>query len=118
GGELPGDLPGLDLMPSLKSGHPLARKQIFGEGFAHDIADIENPEASLLYRWTIRDEWKLLLTYDGEVNRIRGPRKDHNYFICVSILMKSAMSPIYIPIRCRQWLRVWPNGILSWKDKP
>ena len=69
GGELPGDLPGLDLMPSLKSGHPLARKQIFGEGFAHDIADIENPEASLLYRWTIRDEWKLLLTYDGEVNR-------------------------------------------------
>ena len=56
-------------MPSLKSGHPLARKQIFGEGFAHDIADIENPEASLLYRWTIRDEWKLLLTYDGEVNR-------------------------------------------------
>jgi uncharacterized sulfatase len=63
------DLPGLDLLPSLKSGAKIDRDTIFGEGFAHDIADITKPEASLLYRWCIQDKWKLLLTYDGEVNR-------------------------------------------------
>lgn len=34
-------------------GTPIDRDTIFGEGFAHDIADIDNPEASLLYRWCI-----------------------------------------------------------------
>ena len=28
-----------------------------------------NPEATLLYRWCVENQWKLLLTYDGEVNR-------------------------------------------------
>ncbi len=63
------DLPGLNLLPNLESGEPIKRDTIFGEGFAHDIADVENPEASLLYRWCIEGKWKLLLTYDGEVNR-------------------------------------------------
>ncbi|MDB4678975.1 sulfatase [Rhodopirellula sp.] len=66
---IPSDLPGLDLTNNLRSGDPIERKQIFGEGFAHDIADIDKPEASLLYRWCIEGKWKLLLTYDGEVNR-------------------------------------------------
>jgi uncharacterized sulfatase len=62
-------LPGLDLMPSLRTGKPLTRDTIFGEGFAHDVPDIENPQASLLYRWVIQDQWKLLLTYDGQLGR-------------------------------------------------
>ena len=51
---------------------------MFGEGFAHDIADIKTPEATLLYRWTIKGPWKLLLTYDGEVNRYKSthPREE------------------------------------------
>jgi len=69
GARQPDGLPGLNLMPSIGSGEEIQRKRIFGEGFAHDIADIEKPEASLLYRWTIEGRWKLLLTYDGEVNR-------------------------------------------------
>lgn len=69
GGKAADDLPGLDLSANLESGAPIERDAIFGEGFAHDIADIENPEASLLYRWCIEGKWKLLLTYDGEVNR-------------------------------------------------
>jgi len=69
GARQPHGLPGLNLMSSLGSGEKIQRKRIFGEGFAHDIADIEKPEASLLYRWTIEGRWKLLLTYDGEVNR-------------------------------------------------
>ena len=67
----PEDLPGLDLWDSLTEGDPIDRDAIFGEGFAHDIADIENPEASLLYRWCIAGKWKLLLTYDGEAHRYR-----------------------------------------------
>ena len=69
GAEIPADLPGLNLLPEMEHGEPIERDTIFGEGFAHDIADIHNPEASLLYRWCIQDRWKLLLTYDGEVNR-------------------------------------------------
>jgi arylsulfatase A-like enzyme len=69
GARMPGVLPGLNLMPNLKAGLKIGRNHIVGEGFAHDIADVENPEASLLYRWTIDGKWKLLLTYDGEVNR-------------------------------------------------
>lgn len=64
-------LPGLDLSESLERGTPLKRKALFGESFAHDIADIENPEKTLLFRWCIEGKWKLLLTYDGEVNRYK-----------------------------------------------
>jgi len=62
-------LPGLSLLDSMENGTPIPRDAIFGESFAHDITDIENPEASLLFRWCIQGDWKLLLTYDGEVNR-------------------------------------------------
>jgi uncharacterized sulfatase len=62
-------LPGLDLWPHLRTGAPIEREALFGEGFAHDIADIANPEASLLYRWCIEGRWKLILTDEGEVNR-------------------------------------------------
>jgi uncharacterized sulfatase len=65
----PAELSGLNLLPHLENGSLIPRQAIFGEGYAHDIADIEDPEASLLYRWVIEGRWKLLLTYDGEVNR-------------------------------------------------
>jgi len=71
GATAPADLPGLNLLPLVQNGTPIARTAIFGESFAHDIADIANPEASLLYRWVIDRQWKLLLTYDGEVNRYK-----------------------------------------------
>lgn len=67
--ESPAGLPGLNLLPKLKSGESIERDTIFGESFAHDIADINQPEASLLFRWCIQGKWKLILTYDGEVNR-------------------------------------------------
>ncbi|MEM9282190.1 MAG: sulfatase [Verrucomicrobiota bacterium] len=67
--DVPEDLPGIDLMPILRSGEPTPRSEVFGEGFAHDIADVDHPEESLLYRWIVEGKWKLLLTYDGAVNR-------------------------------------------------
>ena len=71
GARIPQELPGLDLLENLRGGSIIKRKGIFGESFAHDIADMEKPEASLLFRWRIEGRWKLLLTYDGEVNRYK-----------------------------------------------
>lgn len=69
GAPVPEDLPGINLMPTLESGEPTPRERVLGEGFAHDVANVEKPEDSLLYRWVVEGRWKLLLTYDGEVNR-------------------------------------------------
>jgi arylsulfatase A-like enzyme len=71
GARIPKTLPGLNLLPNIEQGKEIERKAIFGESFAHDIADIDNPQKSLLFRWCIEGRWKLLLTYDGEVNRYK-----------------------------------------------
>ena len=78
GARAPKGLPGLNLLENLRNEKPIKRKGIFGESFAHDVADVENPEDSLIFRWTIEGKWKLLLTYDGEVNRYQSthPRKE------------------------------------------
>jgi len=73
GAEPPHQLPGLNLLPQLKNGKAINRNTIYGESFAHDIADTENPSASLLYRWVIRDHTKLLLTYDGAPGKMKYP---------------------------------------------
>lgn len=65
---IPTHLPGYNLLPVLKSGAPTPRHVVYGETFAHDVPSIENPVASLVYRWVIDGPWKLLLTYDGEVS--------------------------------------------------
>ena len=71
GSKIPEKLPGINLLPHLENQSPIKRDTIFGESFAHDIADLNKPEATLLFRWAIKDKWKLLLTYDGEVNRYK-----------------------------------------------
>ncbi|MEO0447272.1 MAG: sulfatase-like hydrolase/transferase, partial [Verrucomicrobiota bacterium] len=71
--EGPHEFPGLNLLPALKKGEGIGRDTLFGESFAHDIADIENPQASLLYRWVIRGHDKLLLTYDGAPGKMKYP---------------------------------------------
>ncbi len=68
GAKVPANLPGKNLLPILKSGQPTPRDIVFGETFAHDVPNIEKPEAGLVYRWVIEGKWKLLLTYDGEVS--------------------------------------------------
>lgn len=68
GAKPPARLPGINLLPILKSGAATPRERVFGETFAHDVADIDRPEASLVYRWVIEGKWKLLLTYDGAVS--------------------------------------------------
>lgn len=69
GMEVPKELPGYNLLPILKSGEATPRQEVFGETFAHDVADIDKPEETLIYRWVIAGKWKLLLTYDGKAGR-------------------------------------------------
>jgi len=68
-------MPGLNLLPQLQSREHIERDVIYGETFSHDVADIENLEASLLHRWVIRGHDKLLLTYDGRLGRRKFPPK-------------------------------------------
>ena len=72
GAVIPENLPGYNLLPILKSGQATPRNIVFGETFAHDVANIDRPEDSLLYRWVIEGKWKLLLTYDGKLGRYAG----------------------------------------------
>jgi uncharacterized sulfatase len=64
--EIPAELPGRNLYPDMRQQSPIDRDTLFGEGFAHDMADIDDVESSLLYRWVIDGNWKLILSYDGE----------------------------------------------------
>ena len=59
---------GENLLDTFQDGG-LKRSRIFGEIFAHDIADIKDPSKSIVYRWCIEGDWKLILTEDGEVRR-------------------------------------------------
>jgi uncharacterized sulfatase len=68
GAPIPKNLPGINLLPVLKSGAATSRERVFGETFAHDVANIDLPEDSLVYRWVVEGKWKLLLTYDGVVS--------------------------------------------------
>jgi uncharacterized sulfatase len=65
----PTPMPGIDLLRVIVDGEPPVRDAIFGEAFAHDIADINDPVASLLYRWAIEGRFKLLVPHKGVKSR-------------------------------------------------
>jgi arylsulfatase A-like enzyme len=60
----PGGLPGVNLLDDAATA---ARRQVFGECYTHTIVDLDDPARSLLWRWTVRDRWKLIVpvTADG-----------------------------------------------------
>lgn len=76
GTDVPPQMPGLNLLPNLQQATPLDRDTIYGEAFAHDIADLHQPRASLLHRWVIHRQHKLILTYDGRRGRMKYPPTD------------------------------------------
>ena len=63
------DLPGMNLLLNLNRG-TTSTETDFGESLLRHSGH-QNPQASLLFRWCIQGDWKLLLTYDGEVNRYK-----------------------------------------------
>lgn len=52
------DLPGIDLSNDAALD---SRKTLFGEILEHDIVSMDDPKTSLMYRWAIRDNLKLIL---------------------------------------------------------
>ncbi len=66
GVDVPSNLPGENLFDEMQTQTEIERSAIYGEGFAHDMADLDVPESTLLYRWVIEDGWKLILSYDGK----------------------------------------------------
>jgi arylsulfatase A-like enzyme len=53
-------LPGVNLLQPESA--PVAQRDIlYGEIFEHDVTDLERPAASLLFRWCVTDEWKLIV---------------------------------------------------------
>lgn len=57
----PDSMPGHSLLSFYQNKKQFADRPLFGEIFEHDVADIDNPAASLLYRWCRFEDWKLIL---------------------------------------------------------
>ena len=72
GARLPAGLPGLSLLKAMEQNEPVERDRIFGESFAHDVVDLDDPEKTLLYRWVIEGRYKLILTYSGKYGHDEG----------------------------------------------
>jgi arylsulfatase A-like enzyme len=68
------EIPGMNLLPVMEGKANIDDRAIFGEAFARDVANIQNPEAVLLKRWVIHKQYKLILTYDGQGTRVSGSR--------------------------------------------
>ena len=77
GARLPEELPGISLLESMQRQQPVKRERIFGESFAHDLIDVDDPEKTLQYRWVIEGRYKLILTYTGEHGRDKGSNLRH-----------------------------------------
>jgi arylsulfatase A-like enzyme len=58
GVEPPAGLPGVNLLDDKPVS---ARRQVFGECYTHTLVDLDDPAKSLLWRWTVRDRWKLIV---------------------------------------------------------
>ena len=54
-------MPGINLLDVAKAGGKTDREAIFGDIYAHDVVDIDNPVPGLLFRWCIRGNRKLIL---------------------------------------------------------
>ncbi len=124
----PVELPGLNLLPAIRDGSTIQRDAIFGEVFSHDVADVEQPEASLIYRWVIRGQWKLLLTYDGPLVGVKFPPKDFRpqlYDLLADPTEKDNLAATHpdivseLAVRLNAWYPVEKRKtVTAWSDQP
>jgi uncharacterized sulfatase len=64
GQTVPADLPGINLTDRQAVAD---REAIFGEIFEHDIVSMDDPVASLQYRWVVVGNWKLIEPFDARL---------------------------------------------------
>lgn len=74
GVEPPSNLPGVNLLDLQALA---ARLRIFGEAYAHNVADVEHPARSLEFQWVIEGGWKLILP----TARIKDPPRPELYHL-------------------------------------
>jgi arylsulfatase A-like enzyme len=58
------EMTGINLL-DVAAGKRPAHDNLAGEIFDHDVADLAQPTRGLLYRWCIREHWKLIESADG-----------------------------------------------------
>lgn len=97
-------LPGIDLARVASSGKS-DRDILFGEIFDHDVADIDRPEASLMFRWCRQGPWKLILARDANrppelYDVVSDPREESNL----------AVTHLELTARLRQQIDAWWSG--------
>ena len=56
------DMQGVNLLDVIAAGGRLERRAIFGEIFEHNVVSLDDPAPGLRYRWTIENNWKLILS--------------------------------------------------------
>ena len=61
-----GDLPGIDLLQVCDHDGRCDRDTVYGEIFEHDMPDIDDPAAGLMFRWVISGCWKLIAPADAQ----------------------------------------------------
>jgi len=66
GAPLPAGLPGVNLLDPQAAA---ARGQVFGACFTHTLVDLDDPAQSLLSRWTVRGDWKLIVPVPDAAHR-------------------------------------------------
>lgn len=59
------DMRGLNLLEVCASGGHTERDAVFGAIYEHDVPDISDPAAGLLFRWIISGNWKLIVPADS-----------------------------------------------------
>ncbi len=79
------ELPGIDLT---NAGRLSERSAVYGEIFEHDIVDMDNPKSSLMYRWIVDGNMKLIVPNTDRVpdaepelyDLAKDPAEDSNLF--------------------------------------
>jgi uncharacterized sulfatase len=60
---------GINLV-DVAAGKTHAHDAVFGEVYAHDVADIDRPEPGLEFRWCIAGDWKLIESADRKTQEL------------------------------------------------
>ena len=75
-------VPGLNLLDYMESGSKIPRGADFRRELRPRYRRHRRSRGNPAFRWCIQGKWKLLLTYDGEVNRYKSthPREEKRFF--------------------------------------
>lgn len=61
----PKEMPGQNLLDVIAAGGRTDRDAVFGAIFEHDVPDLDEPAAGLLFRWCRLGDWKLIVPAGG-----------------------------------------------------